>query len=41
MLIVKYSNEFKKDYKIAKRRGLNIKLLNEVVEMLQIRKNYR
>ena len=34
MLIVKYSNEFKKDYKIAKRRGLNIKLLNEVVEML-------
>ncbi len=34
MLIVKYSNLFKKDYKLMKKRGLNMKLLHEVVEML-------
>lgn len=34
MLIVKYSNLFKKDLKIIKKRGLNINLLKEVVEML-------
>lgn len=34
MLIVKYSNLFKKDLKLMKKRGLNIELLKEVVEML-------
>lgn len=34
MLIVKYSNQFKKDYKLMKKRGLDIKLLHHVVEML-------
>lgn len=34
MLTVKYSNQFKKDYKLMKKRGLNMKLLHEVVEML-------
>lgn len=34
MLIVKYSNLFKKDYKLMKKRGLNLKLLQEVVDML-------
>jgi mRNA interferase YafQ len=32
--IVKYTTQFKKDYKLAKRRGLNIKLLHEVVTKL-------
>ena len=34
LLTVKYSNLFKKDYKLIKKRGLNIKLLQEVVDML-------
>ena len=34
MLIVKYSNLFKKDLKLMKKRGLNINLLKEVIEML-------
>lgn len=34
LLIVKYSNLFKKDYKLMKKRGLNLKLLQEVVDML-------
>lgn len=34
MLTVKYSNLFKKDYKLMKKRGLNLKLLQEVVDML-------
>ncbi len=34
MLIVKYTNLFKKDYKLIKKRGLNLKLLQEVVDML-------
>lgn len=34
MLTVKYTNLFKKDLKIMKKRGLNIDLLKEVVEML-------
>ena len=34
MLIVKYSNLFKRDYKLMKKRGLNMKLLHKVVEML-------
>ena len=34
MLKLKYTNQFKKDYKLAKRRGLNIKLLQEIVNKL-------
>ena len=34
MLTVKYTNVFKKDYKLIKKRGLNLKLLQEVVDML-------
>lgn len=34
MLTVKYTNLFKKDYKLIKKRGLNLKLLQEVVDML-------
>ena len=34
VLIVKYSNLFKKDYKLMKKRGLNMNLLHEVVDML-------
>ncbi len=34
LLTVKYTNLFKKDYKLIKKRGLNLKLLQEVVEML-------
>ena len=32
--IVKFTTQFKKDYKLAKRRGLNIKLLQEIVKKL-------
>lgn len=34
--IVKYTTQFKKDYKLAKRRGLNIQLLKKVVEKLTL-----
>ena len=34
MLIVKYTNLFKKDYKLMKKRGYDLKLLQEVVNML-------
>ena len=34
MLTVKYTNLFKKDYKLMKKRGLDLKLLQEVVYML-------
>ena len=34
MLIVKYTNQFQKDYKLMKKRGLNIDLLKEVIRML-------
>lgn len=34
MLTIKYTNQFKKDYKLAKKRGLNLTLLHQVVEML-------
>lgn len=34
MLIVKYSNQFKKDYKLMKKRGLDLKLLQDVVSKL-------
>lgn len=34
MLTVKYSNLFKKDLKLMKKRGLDINLLKEIVEKL-------
>lgn len=34
MLIVKYSNLFKRDLKLMKKRGLNINLLKQVIEKL-------
>lgn len=34
LLTVKYTNLFKKDYKLIKKRGLNLKLLQDVVDML-------
>ncbi len=34
MLIVRYTNLFKKDYKLAQKRGLDMNLLHQVVEML-------
>lgn len=34
MLTVKYSNLFKKDLKLMKRRGLNINLLKDIVAKL-------
>ena len=33
-MVVKYSNLFKKDHKLMKKRGLNMNLLHEVVELL-------
>ena len=34
MLTIRYSTRFKKDYKLIKKRGYNIKLLEEVLTML-------
>lgn len=34
MLTIKYTNLFKKDYKLMKKIGLDLKLLQEVVAML-------
>lgn len=34
MLIVKYTNSFKRDVKLMKKRGLNIDLLKDVIEKL-------
>lgn len=34
MLTVKYTNLFKKDYKLMKKRGYDLKLLQEVVNLL-------
>ena len=34
LLTVRYSNLFKKDYKLMKKRGMNLKLLQEIVDML-------
>lgn len=34
LLTVKYSNLFKKDYKLMKKRGLDLKCLKDVIEML-------
>ena len=35
MFIVKFTNQYKKSYKLLIKRGLNIKLLDDVVEMLK------
>lgn len=34
MLKVKYTNNFRKDYKLMQKRGLNMNLLKEVVSLL-------
>lgn len=34
MYTIKYTTQFKKDYKLAKRRGLNIQLLENIVSKL-------
>jgi mRNA interferase YafQ len=33
---IKYTNQFKKDYKLAIRRGLNIELLDEIICLLSM-----
>ncbi|MBQ9657988.1 MAG: type II toxin-antitoxin system YafQ family toxin [Clostridia bacterium] len=38
MLTIKYTNLFKKDYKLMKKRGLNIKLLQQTIEILATNK---
>lgn len=38
MLKIKYSNQFKKDYKLIQKRGFNISLLKEVVGLLTLNK---
>ena len=35
MLTIRYHNKFKKDYKLAQKRGYNMDKLREVIEMLQ------
>ena len=34
MLKIKYTNQFKKDYKLIKKRGYNIDKLREVISLL-------
>ena len=45
MLIVKYTKQFQKDYKLMKKRGLNVDLLKEVIRILangeKLPKKYR
>ena len=36
--IIKTTSQFKKDYKLAKRRGLNITLLDEIISKLAMGK---
>lgn len=31
---VKFTTQFKKDYKLAKRRGMNMDLLNKAIDLL-------
>ena len=31
---IKYTSQFKKDYKLAKRRGLNLSLLKNIISLL-------
>lgn len=35
MLTIRYHNKFKKDYKLAQKRGYNMDKLRAVIEMLQ------
>ena len=34
MLVVKFTSKFKKDYKLIKKRGMNISFLKEIVDKL-------
>ena len=34
LLTVKYSNIFKRDYRLMKKRGFDLRMLHEVIEML-------
>ena len=36
MLEVSFSGQFKKDYKLCKKRGYNMKLLQDVIDILAI-----
>lgn len=38
MLTIKYQTAFKKDYKLIKKRGYDIKLIEPVLELLQAQK---
>lgn len=38
MLKIRYSNQFKKDYKLIKKRGYNIDLLKQVIQLLAEKK---
>lgn len=42
---IKHTSQFKKDYKLAKRRGLNLSLLKEIISQLangeQLEEKYR
>ena len=38
MLKVKYSNQFKKDYKLIKKRGYNIDLLKQTIQLIAAEK---
>ena len=42
---IKYTSQFKKDYKLAKRRGLNLSLLKKIISQLansvQLDEKYR
>ena len=41
MYKVKFTNAFKKSYKLAIKRGLDISLLDDVIKILQSGKNYQ
>ena len=34
MLKIKYSNQFKRDYKLIKKRGYNLNLLKQVIQLI-------
>ena len=38
MLKIKYSNQFKKDYKLIKKRGYNIDLLKQTIQLIAAEK---
>lgn len=41
MLKVKYSNQFKKDYKLIKKRGYNIDLLKQTIQLIAALQNIK